>query len=141
MGEPSTLPSELQGLADVSLADLSWADPSLGYKDTGFFPVPTDRPVPPIPVNDVRRLPKVDFWRRFAPAEQIAILAVRKQIAEASSGDLLSNQNLAKLALVFETLDLIPAYIELDHAETLDALGAFVEAGILVPERIGQIIA
>lgn len=38
VGAPGPLPDELQGLADESLADLSWSDVSLGYQGYGFFP-------------------------------------------------------------------------------------------------------
>lgn len=49
IGEPSDLPPELNGLAQVSLDDLSWADPALGYSGQGFFPVEVADPPPPVP--------------------------------------------------------------------------------------------
>ena len=39
VGEPGPLPTDLQGLSDDDLANLSWTDGSLGYTGFGFFPV------------------------------------------------------------------------------------------------------
>ncbi len=50
VGEPGDLPLELQGLADISLADLIWTDAALGYHGFGYFPVEVADPPPPIPV-------------------------------------------------------------------------------------------
>lgn len=50
IGEPGDLPLELQGLEDISLADLIWTDAALGYHGFGYFPVEVDDPPPPIPV-------------------------------------------------------------------------------------------
>jgi len=74
MGVPAPLPSELVGLSDECLADLSAAVPEaaqeLGYAGQGFFPVEPDPPTPPPPS---RVLNKVDFARLFTQAERIAI--------------------------------------------------------------------
>jgi len=45
IGSPGPLPAALVGLADVSLADLSWVDPALGYGGSGFAPVVVPDPV------------------------------------------------------------------------------------------------
>lgn len=50
VGDPGDLPAELEGLEDVSLADLIWTDPALGYHGFGYFPVEVDDPPAPIPV-------------------------------------------------------------------------------------------
>lgn len=48
VGEPGPLPDNLVGLTEDSLADLSWADPSVGYADTAFVPVEVaDAPMVP----------------------------------------------------------------------------------------------
>jgi len=74
LGVPAPLPSELVGLSDECLADLSAAVPEaaqeLGYAGQGFFPVEPDPPTPPPPS---RVLNKVDFARLFTQAERIAI--------------------------------------------------------------------
>lgn len=38
IGKPQRLPEELAGLAQESLADLSWVDPALGFTGVGFVP-------------------------------------------------------------------------------------------------------
>lgn len=50
VGDPGDLPADLVGLADVSLADLAWTDPALGYQGFGFFPVEVSDPPAPVPV-------------------------------------------------------------------------------------------
>lgn len=45
VGEPGDLPEELIGLADESLADLSWVDHRLGYQGAGFVPVDVPPPL------------------------------------------------------------------------------------------------
>lgn len=50
VGEPGDLPAELQGLADISLADLIWTDAALSYHGFGYFPVEVDDPPAPIPI-------------------------------------------------------------------------------------------
>lgn len=54
VGEPGDLPLELQGLADISLADLIWTDVALGYHGFGYFPVEVDDPPPPVPYTLTR---------------------------------------------------------------------------------------
>lgn len=44
IGEPGPLPDELVGLEDVSLADLNWVDPELGFAGQGFVPMPAFDP-------------------------------------------------------------------------------------------------
>lgn len=51
IGNAGALPAELVGLADESLADLSWADPALGYDGQGFVPVTVPDPPPPVPAE------------------------------------------------------------------------------------------
>jgi hypothetical protein len=95
--------------------------------------------VPP----ETRRVPKVDFFRRFTDVEKVAIYGARKRIAEMTSEEFADIANIGwwKLALVFETLDLIPEFIELDHPETLDALSAFAQSSFIHPDRINDILS
>jgi hypothetical protein len=44
IGTPGNLPSELVGLANESLADLSWVDPSLAYSGIGYWPLEIETP-------------------------------------------------------------------------------------------------
>jgi hypothetical protein len=50
IGNAGTLPDELFGLTNESLADLSWTDPALGYGGQGFVPVYAPAP-PSIPAQ------------------------------------------------------------------------------------------
>lgn len=45
VGDPGPLPDDLVGLADESVADLSWVDAALGYADAKFVPVDVADPV------------------------------------------------------------------------------------------------
>jgi hypothetical protein len=48
VGEPGDLPLCLVGLKDVSLANLDWTDPALGFVGFGFLPVEVEpEPAPP----------------------------------------------------------------------------------------------
>src|SRR5687768_10776088 len=81
VGEPGALPDAVRGLADYVLADLSVHFTheqleAVGLLGAAFLPVPPVVEPPP-----VRRLAKVDFWRRFTPAEQVALLGAKKRIA------------------------------------------------------------
>lgn len=71
IGAPADLPPELVGLADDSLADLSWADPSLGYSGQGFIPVTVADPGPPAAVW----ISVYAFYQLFHQSERIAIFA------------------------------------------------------------------
>lgn len=61
IGEPGDLPAELQGLADISLADLIWTDEALGYHGFGYFPVTL-----PDPPGPRREIPKSTVQARLA---------------------------------------------------------------------------
>lgn len=124
VGGPAVLPEDLQGLADVSLADLSWASPALGYSDTGFFPVPDPEPEP-VPVEP-RKIHAVIFKQRFTADERKAIRAAAKVNDD-----------------VEDWLDLVNTATEvyLDLPETVSALSAIEAAGLLAPGRAAEILA
>lgn len=140
IGAPGFLPPELVGLADESLADLSWSDPALGFAGVGFLPTP--EPAPPAPPHEPRRISKVDFWRRFTPAEQVAMLGARKTIAAMSPEEFGSPSSVGwwQLAVAFQTLDLIPSVIELDHPDTVAGVEGFAAAGLVAPARVPVIL-
>jgi hypothetical protein len=46
-GAPGPLPSELYGLDDISLVDLSWTPPSMGYDGIGYWPTDVLEPAVP----------------------------------------------------------------------------------------------
>lgn len=46
-GTPGPLPPELDGLEDISLVDLSWVPPSMGYSGVGYWPVDVVAPAIP----------------------------------------------------------------------------------------------
>lgn len=118
IGAPGPLPAELRGLADVSLADLSWADPRLGYAGHGFVFVPD----PPPPPN--RRFAPLAFLQRLTEAERIAIRTAAKTDGK-----------------VEDLLDLI------DHAGEIDLDAGFIAQGfaylvsqsLISPARLAQI--
>lgn len=145
IGSAGALPAELVGLSDHVLANLSaFMDPNamaaLGYTGHGFLPVEVEAPTEPEP--EPRRLPKVDFWRRFTPLEQVALLGSRKAL-NAMTPQQFSDPASAgwwALAVALQTLDMISEFIEIDHPETEAGLGAFAAAGIIAPERIPVIL-
>lgn len=57
VGDPSDLPACLVGLKDVSLANLDWTDPALGFVGFGFLPVEVEpEPIPPVAPSVVSKL-------------------------------------------------------------------------------------
>lgn len=139
-GEPGPLPAALVGLADVSLADLSWADPALGFAGVAFTPVQAPDPPAPGPV----RVTKIGFSRLFTLDERLAMLAIRKQVAALTGAQLLEPANIAftQAAAMFESFDLPAEYIELDHPDTIAAVGVLlVLLGVLSAPRAAQILA
>lgn len=119
VGEPGPLPSELEGLADLSLADLSWVDPARGFAGTGFFRV------------NGRWIHKAIFKRRFTQAERIAIRA-----AEAS--ELISSEERAALTDFREVLDATEK-VYLDDPDVIAGLAFLVALGLLGELRPAQI--
>lgn len=119
IGAPGPLPAELRGLADVSLANLSWADPSLGYSGQGFVFV-ADPPPPP-----VRRFAPLVFLQRLTEAERIAIRAAARTDPK-----------------VEDLLDLIHhagGEIDLDAGFIAQGFAYLVSQGLISPARLAQI--
>jgi hypothetical protein len=112
IGDPGPLPEELVGLEDESLADLSWADPALGYRGVGFFPVAEPTPEPQLP----REIPPLAFMQRIPPTKRIAI-------REAAKAD----------PILEDFLDLLgkATIVRLDHADTAAGVGYLVMRGKL----------
>lgn len=139
VGEPGPLPADLVGLTDESLADLSWASPALGYSDAKFIPVEVADPAP-TPL----RVTKIGFSRLFTQAERLALLAKRKEVAALTAAQLLEPENLAlaQAAAMFESFDLPAEYIELDHPDTVAAVGTLLVAlGVLTAPRAAAVLA
>lgn len=141
IGDPGPLPAELVGLSDESLADLSWVDPARGFADRRFVPIDVPDPEPePEPV----RVTKIGFSRLFTQAERLAMLALRKQIGELTAEALVDPANLAlaQAAAMFESFDLPAEFIELDHPDTIAAVGALlVGLGVLTEARAEAVLA
>lgn len=125
------LPAPPQPEFDASTHGVRWNDDAWEVYE---------RWVPPEPP---RQIPKVDFWRRFAPGEQVAILGAKKAIAAMTPADFAMVENIGwwQLAVVFETLDLIPNYIEPDHLDTIAGVNAFAQAGFIGSQRVAEILA
>jgi len=126
MGVPAPLPSELVGLSDASLADLSAAlgvaADETGFAGQGFFPF-TPEPPPPPPVDELH---KVDFLRLFTQAERIAI------------------RQAAKLNPVVEDYQAIldaATIIRLSDADIQEGIPELEDAGLLAPGRAAQILS
>lgn len=115
IGSAGPVPAELRGLADISLADLSWADPALGYSGQGFFPV-------------IRTVSALAFKQRLTGAERIAIRA-------AAASD----------AVITDFLDLLDTpgqgLIELDHPDTVAGMAYLVAHSLLTADRAAAIRA
>ncbi|MCA3573149.1 MAG: hypothetical protein IOC86_04480 [Aestuariivirga sp.] len=126
MGDPAPLPTELVGLSDACLADLSAAVPDaaveLGYVNQGFFPF-TPPPPEPEPVDELH---KVDFLRLFTQAERIAIRSAAKvnPIVE-------DYQAMLDAATV----------IRLSDADIQEGIPDLEDAGLIGPGRAVQILA
>lgn len=61
IGAAGPLPPEIANLADESLADMSWSDPSLGFSNSGFFPV-------------IRTISALAFIQRIPMTARVAIM-------------------------------------------------------------------
>jgi len=115
LGDAGPLPDDLVGLEDVSLADLSWADPSLGYSGQGFFPV-------------VRKISAIGFKQRIPGEKRIAI-------REAADTD----------PVIADFLDLLntpgQGTIELDNPDTVNGLDYLVSKDLLTTDDAAAIRA
>lgn len=121
VGEPGSLPAELVGLADASLADLSWTDAALGYQGDGFVPfTPAPTPVPD------RKIAVRDFMRRFTTDELVAIEAASPASPQ--------------LRVLIRLLEAGPL-VDLDHADTTAALAYLASEGLLAAGRPAEITA
>lgn len=131
IGDPATLPAELQGLADVSLANLDWLDQALGYQGVGFLPVevPEPRPSPD-------RRAKIDFWRLFTPDEEDRFNRARRQVAALTDADYddPAKAGLVALERLLNRLE-STAIVEVDHPETQAGIDLMVLLSILTEER------
>lgn len=125
IGEPASLPANLIGLSDVSLADLSAALPDaadeLGYEGQGFFPF-TPEPTPPPPVV----LNKVDFLRLFTQQERIDIRAASTV-----------NPVIADYQYMLDAA----TTVNLSDPDILTGIPLLEQAGLIAPGRAAQILA
>jgi hypothetical protein len=121
VGAPGPLPGELVGLADASLADLSWTDAVLGYQGDGFVPhVAASAPAA------ARAVTLRDFMRRFTTPELVAI-------ETACAAD-------AHLRVLRQLLEAGPT-VDLDHADTAGALAYLTAQGLIAAGRAEEITA
>jgi hypothetical protein len=113
IGEPGPIPRELLGLADESLANLNWADASLGYTGQGLFPFS-------------RKVTALAFKQRLTAAERIAIRA-------AATSD----------PVIADFLDLLSSAstVDLDHADTVSGVDYLVSTELLTAERAAELRA
>jgi hypothetical protein len=134
VGVPGLLPTELVGLADTDLADLSWVDPGQGYSGFGYIPVEVDDPRP-----SPHRLPKVDFWRLFTGEEETAFNRARRRVSGLTDADYddPAKAGLVALERFLNRFDATPI-VEVDHPETQAAIDLLVILEILTPERAVQ---
>ena len=121
IGPPGPLPAELVGLAAESLADLSWADPALGYEGQGFVAAPADPPPPPPLVVSA-----LGFKQLFTQAERIAI-----------------RQAAAQDPAIEDLLDLVNTggEIRLGLPLTIEAVNQLEAAELIGPGRAVQILS
>lgn len=119
IGEPGPLPADLVGLADESLADLSWVAESQGYAGSGFFTVAEPPP-------SVRLITTRDFMRRLTSAELLAI----ETAAETN----------AQIRVLLRLLYAGPT-VNLDVADTVSALAYLTGLGLLASGRSAEIRA
>ena len=138
LGKPGPLPAELVGLEDVSLADLSWADPALGFKGERFVPVEIAEP-PPAPSM---RITKLNFWRLLTAGERVAFNIVARKVQALTLADY---QDVAKAPLVaaevFLSLFDATDVIDLANPDTAAGVGLLVALGILTPDRGACVLA
>lgn len=138
-GAPQRLPNPyyVEGLPYTNLS----GDPAL-LAELGWVEDPDAVEPPPVGA-DPRRIPKVDFWRRFQPAEQVAMLGARKFINAMTPADfaLIENVGWWTLAVVFQEIDMIPEFVELDYPGTRAGLEAFAAAGLISEEHIAIVLA
>lgn len=121
IGNPGALPAELVGLADTSLADLNWTDPSLGFHGFGFVPVADPDPEPA-----QRWIHKAIFIQRIAAANRIAIRAAAKTDP-----------------LIEDFLDVLYAtdLVNLDNAETQAGVAYLVSENLLTAGEAEALLA
>ena len=138
LGKPGPLPAELVGLEDVSLADLSWADPALGFKGEKFVPVEISE-APPAPTQ---RITKLNFWRLLTAGERVAFNIVARKVQALTLADY---QDVAKAPLVaaevFLSLFDATDVIDLANPDTAAGVGLLVALGILTPDRGACVLA
>lgn len=126
IGQPAPLPSELVGLDDATLADLSAAlDPTacdeLGYTGQGFFPVEDPPPPPVAPI-----ISPYDLLMLFTTPERIAIRTAA--------------QNSMAIADWLGLLDHVQA-VHMDDPKTIGGVQALEQAGLIALGRAAVILA
>ena len=138
VGQLGPLPAELVGLEDVSLADMSWADPALGFKGEAFLPVELLE-LPPARPPQIRKL---DFWRLLTAGERVAFNIVSRKVQGLTLADY---QDATKAPLIaaevflnlFDATDII----DLANPDTAAGVGLLVSLGILTQARGACVLA
>ena len=128
VGQPGPLPPELVGLEDVSLGDMSWADPALGFRGEQFVPVERLEPPPALP----QRIKKLDFWRLLTAGERVAFNIVSRKVQGLTLADYQDTTKAPLIAAeVFLNLFAATDIIDLANPDTAAGVGLLVSLGIL----------
>ncbi len=172
VGPPSALPDDLNGLDAVTLADMSWFDgvykPYGFWPVTVIVPSPIPngtllgdtvsnvvldpetktatarRNLIPREGYVPQRVTKIAFSRLFTFQERAILNAAKATIRGMTPNDYGNPflMPIVALELIMDAFELPAEFIELNHPDTILAIGTvFVQAGILTRQRAEQILA
>ena len=171
IGQPAPLPKDLVGLDDLTLSDMSWFDGAYGPYGFWPVEVYDPHPIPmgtmlgetvsnivlnietktatarrnlvPQTDNEPRRVTKIVFSRLFTFQERAILNAAKATIRGMTPNDYGNPflMPIVALELIMDAFELPAEYIELNHPDTILAIGTvFVQAGILTKARSEQIL-
>lgn len=88
------------------------------------------------------KIDRLEFMRRFTTEETIAMNVVRKTIMFMTAADYQdpTKQYLTELEIILQRFNISPQ-IDLEHPETISALTALANAGVVTQERIPDILS
>lgn len=120
---------------DPSTEEVVWVDGAWEVRALPPAPEPALQPI---------RVTKIDFSRLFTLSERAALNAAKATIRAMTPTDYAdpAKEPLVQLEIVVESFDLPAEFIELDHPDTVIAVGTvLVNAGILTPARAAEVLA